>query len=215
MLRYSKGKAPACLSALQSTPGATWESVHGDQRQQIREHLAHDQGELCAYCARRVRPTATEMRIDHYEARSAGGEPFNWNNLVGTCSGTGSDADATYETCDRSKQAKVLQLLDPREPAAGDPRRFLRYHANGHIHADDERAKHDITEVLNLNAPHLTRMRASILDGLRVWMKARKPTKAQLRRRVHDYADFSGAIAPEFAPVYEYHFERWLRAMGD
>jgi uncharacterized protein (TIGR02646 family) len=214
VLRFTKGKAPPCLAALQSTPGASWaHSVYGDQRQEIREHLAVDQGELCAYCQRRARPSEAEMRIDHYAPRALGGDQFTWANLIGACAGLGSDGDRTHETCDRHKKDQPLALLDPREPRVGDPSILLRYHADGRVHSDDARAVRDVEAVLNLNAPHLTRARRAVLDGLRAWMSARRPDKAAVRARVAALQQLRGCAAPEFAAVHEYHLRRWLRAM--
>jgi uncharacterized protein (TIGR02646 family) len=214
VLRFHKGKAPTCLATLQSTPGASWEgSVCGNQRQEIREHLADDQGELCVYCLRRARPTEAEMRIDHFVPRARGGPHFAWNNLLGACTGLGSDAEGTYETCDRKKKDQPLTLLDPREPNVGDPSLLLRYHADGRIHSEDPRAADDVERVLNLNAPHLTRARKAVLDGLRLWMGARKPDKAGLRAKIQAFQQLRGSSAPEFSVVHVYHLQRWLRAM--
>lgn len=154
------------------------------------------------------------MRIDHYKPRALGGAQFVWANLIGACAGLGSDGDRTHETCDRHKQDQPLALLDPREPNVGDPSALLRYHADGRIHSDDPRAVSDVETVLNLNAPHLTRARRSVLDGLRTWMSARRPNTATLRAKIQQLQQLQGSTAPEFAAVQVYHLQRWQRGMS-
>lgn len=202
MITAIKGPRPRCLIELAATPGATWDSVHRDQKAKIREGLAHDQGLLCAYCQRRSRPAETSMRIDHWHARSDGGNHFEWCNLVGSCVSSG--------TCDVRKGDAPLFLHPYISPPA--PRDLLGYTRDGRVFASngDERVARDIT-VLNLNAPDLVRARKAAFDGLiKYCTKHRFQTKI-LRAQLRQCQDLSGTEAPEYAGALAARIVQWLR----
>lgn len=203
MISAPKGPAPVCLTTLAATPNADWDSVHGDQKQAVRDALVRDQGALCAYCQRRVHATEAAMRIDHWHSRSAGGGIFEWNNLIGSC--------ADKRTCDAAKHEEHL-FLNPVRDRGPDPRRFLRYLGDGSISAEDPRAQADL-RILRLNERHLVRARRQLLDALREWIRRHEPTIAELQRQIASLETPTGE-APEHATTRAYHLRRWLRARG-
>lgn len=203
MISAPKGPAPTCLNRLMDTPGADWNSAHGDQKQAMREALKRDQGALCAYCQRRVDSTDAGMRIDHWHPREAGGGVFEWTNLVGSCT--------HRQTCDVAKHETPL-FLHPVRGRGPDPRRFLRYLGDGSVTADDTRAAADL-RTLGFNERHLIRARREVIDELRAWMKKREPTTAELLRRIAQL-ETPADEAPEQATTRAYHFRRWVRARG-
>lgn len=224
MLRYKKGPEPEGLAIARSTPGADWDGPpSGFSRAKIREALLRDQDGLCAYCQRRIEnyhrdrggiidPTDRSTRIEHWHARSAGGPPFVWANLLAVCTGLVEDQShpdrvppapaPQVETCDRARGAQPL-FLHPVEPTGPDPRAFLRYRGQGEIVADDGRATADV-EILNLNASHLKRARMAALDSLvkhlgSDWGPARL---RKLRERVR---------GTEYREAQWFMIDRWLR----
>lgn len=203
MISSRKGPAPACLTVLAATPGADWDSVHGDQKQEMRDGLVRDQGAVCAYCQRRVRPSEQAMRIDHWHPREAGGGVFQWSNLVGSC--------ATRGTCDDAKHETRL-FLHPVRGQGPDPRVFLRYLGSGDVIADEPRAQADL-EVLNLNERALRRGRREVHEALARWIERHKPTTAELHRRIRELENPGGEL-DEFAGVRAYHLRRWARSRG-
>lgn len=204
MISVRKGPAPACLTVLAATPGADWDSVHGDQKQEMREGLARDQGALCAYCQRRVRTSEQEMRIDHWHPREAGGGVFQWTNLVGSC--------ATRGTCDDAKHETRL-FLHPARGQGPDPRTFLRYLGSGDVVADEPRARGDL-QTLNLNEYALRRARREIHEALTVWIERHEPTTAELHRRIRELENPAGEVV-EFSAMRAYFLRKWARARGD
>lgn len=203
MISAPKGPAPVCLTTLTTTPGADWDSVHGDQKQSMRDALVRDQGSLCAYCQRRVQPTESEMRIDHWHPRERGGGVFQWNNLVGSC--------ADRITCDVAKQETPL-FLHPARGVGPDPRRFLRYTGSGEVVADDARAGEDM-ETLGLNDARLVRARRAVMDALGAWFERSSPTTKELHRRIALLESPEGE-SPEYAAVRAYYFRKKVRARG-
>lgn len=204
MISATKGPTPRCLTTLAATPGADWDgSVYGEQRQEIREALARDQGTLCAYCQRRARPAEGAMRIDHWHPRTAGGEHFQWSNLVGSCAHQG--------TCDDLKGQTRL-FLHPFDGHGPDPRRHLRYTGAGLVQAtdDDDRVTADI-RTLGLNAFHLQRGRKAALEGLTRLLDRSGFTVTGLRAELRRCEAIAGCEAPEFAGVLAHQLRRWLR----
>lgn len=199
MITASKGPTPRCLIALAATPGATWDSVHSDQKAEIRKGLARDQGTLCAYCQRRSPPAEGSMRIDHWHSRSDGGAQFEWSNLVGSC--------ASSQTCDIHKANARLFLHPYRAPA---PRDLLRYTRDGRAQSDDTRVEDDI-KALNLNAPELVRARKAALDALIEDLNKHEFRRPTLRARLRGFEILSGAVAPEHAGVLAARIRQWIR----
>lgn len=214
MLRYRKGREPACLRRLRSAPGATWDDIGDEERTPIRNALVRDQGRLCAYCQRRLVPGWDTMRIDHVQPRSGGGPHFAWWNLVGACNGFAGVGSVTKRTCDRAKGDTPLARLNPVAGRGADPTILLRYLPDGTVTADDPGAMNDVESVLNLNAAGLKRGRRAFLDALRDWAKAARPSGRTFRRRAQEALILSGGPASEYTFVAFYHFNRWARKNG-
>lgn len=145
-----------------------------------------------------------DMRIDHWHPRTAGGEHFQWNNLIGSCTHRGS--------CDDRKGETPL-FLHPFRGNGPDPREFLRYHGDGSIQADDPRAAADVA-TLGLNARHLQRDRRSAADVLNRKLRNKGFSLKSLRDQLRAHEALAGTAAPEYASVLAYMLRRWLRKHG-
>jgi uncharacterized protein (TIGR02646 family) len=214
MLRYAKGKAPACLTGWQATRGATWDSLSAAEKGEIREALVRDQGMLCAYCQRRIAAEAPRMKIEHWDARSSGGAYFQWRNLLGVCLGNpaleGAPGDPERH-CDDARGNKPL-FLDPVEGPGPSPRSHLKYTGAGEVRAvgDDSRVQSDIN-ILNLNAHRLRRARRDVLDQLRAKLDLKEFSTHQLTSEKEKHTIRHGEKIPEHAEVVLYYVNRWLR----
>ncbi len=174
--------------------------MYGDQRQELRQALARDQGSLCAYCQRRVTADEGDMRIDHWQPRAGGGQHFQWSNLVGSCSDAG--------TCDAHKGSSTI-WLDPYGVHGPQPNGLLRYLGDGRAVSDDNRVAEDVTR-LNLNADHLIRGRLGAVRAARKWMQRQRRTKGELGAKVTALQRGADAKRDVFAFVLAQRLERYL-----
>lgn len=210
MLEHSKGKEPRCLKTWQATPGADWSSLHGDDKQTIREAVCRDQGGLCAYCERRIKAIDGSTFIEHWHPRSTGERALLWRNLLGVCSGKTGDVCH----CDKARQPNSLLFLNPVAGEGPNPRSHLRYLSSGRIEPREgapAEVRRDIDEHLNLNAPPLIRHRKVILEELVVRLERAQFSPSALKRELELHTLRAGAKLPEQAEAVRYQIERWLR----
>lgn len=220
MLCYRKGTEPQVLTTLRTTPGATWDSPGKAEKDDIREALLRDQRHLCCYCQRRIPATGAQapgMKIEHWDARGAGGEAFVWTNLLGVCLGDRIKecAEPTADTlgqdrlhCDTSRGDAAL-FLHPVDGQGPNPREFLRYSGDGLISSDNLKAQFDVDKTLNLNALHLQRGRKQVLDALKTRLGRKKSWTARgLRNQLENLE--KRAKASEHIELSMYFLKRWL-----
>lgn len=202
MLNVTKRKAPACLDVLRATPGASWASVHGDQKQELRRAALAEQGGVCAYCNRRIvdldRDEKPGCTIEHWSARGDGGDPFEWSDLIAVCWG---NLDGVPH-CDKSRGKKPL-TLHPADPRC-DVEALVTFTADGRArclaHAAD-------IDTLNLNHPTLVRSRREIVDVVRRQLEGADLT----RLRAAEVAWARADLRPEYASVALPLIRRLLR----
>ena len=209
MLEHAKGKEPPCLTTYRATPGAGWGSVRGADKQQVREAVCRDQGCLCVYCQRRIRPQEGSTFIEHWNPQSTGEEVLAWRNLLGVCSGsTGGE-----HHCDKARPPGSLLFLQPVEGLGPSPRKFLKYLAGGRLEAHAEapaEVRRDIDVHLNLNAFNLQRARREVYDLLRQVLGKDFSVRA-LREELRRHTASPGGELPEQAGMVRYQLERWLK----
>ncbi len=220
MLRYQKGAEPQVLTTLRTTPDATWDSAGKADKDDVRAALLRDQRHLCCYCQRRIPASGIQapgMKIEHWEARGAGGEDFVWTNLLGVCLGDRLEegAEPTSDTrgphrlhCDTSRGSVALSL-HPVDGQGPDPRELLRYSGDGLISSDTPDAQFDVDKTLNLNALHLQRGRKQVLDALKTRLgKTKDWTPRGLRTQMENLE--KPAKASEHVEMSMYFLKRWL-----
>ena len=212
MRRIEKGTAPWCIAELVGTPGASWSSVHGDQKAEMRAHLAKEQHGLCAYCMRRV--PEDSLRIEHYRTRALhAGLVFAWANLLGVCEGdvgvqAASEADEVDAKprfhCDnhRGQITRVEDqelFVDPTRLI--DPEKTFRYTLAGVIEP-----------AANVDALRRTEIETTIARlNLNIWRLKRN--RAVVRKRVREL------VAREFERRSDgdarRELRRWLSVVGE
>lgn len=229
MRRIEKSTEPACLVDLRNTPGADWSSVHGDQKQQMREAAHAEQGGLCAYCQSRLsgnhaadprKPAAGGMTIEHWSARSAddGDGLFDWQNLLGVCSGLSvSKTSETERHCDTARGNRPLHVHPARHPP--DAGRLFDYTARGEVRpASDleqtlgEQVARDI-EVLGLDTPRLRANRRAALEPIRNQLSSSKSSKSYARevRKLYERYRNPGPALQPFHQVIVLYLEKKVR----
>jgi uncharacterized protein (TIGR02646 family) len=118
-----------------------------------------EQRGLCAYCTRSLADDSTTT-VEHWRARSAPGtDPFAWEDLLAVCPGWAG----SVQTCDRRRGNRPL-ALHPARPVP-DVEQEVRFHADGRARVADEH-RHEVCEVLGLDAPLLVRARKQALDAV-------------------------------------------------
>lgn len=155
-----KGAPPDVIAELRRTPDATWQGVHGTQKERMRDALRIEHRGLCAYCNRRL-PPGDRATIEHWRPRSAPGtDPFAWPDLLLVCEG---DAGAE-RTCDKKRGARPLTLHPARRPP--DVEQVVRCRADGRLHVDDESHRAELTALLGLDAPIVVKARKAAIDAV-------------------------------------------------
>jgi uncharacterized protein (TIGR02646 family) len=193
MLNIVKGAEPPCLLTLRGTPGATWVSVSGEQKADMRRSALREQGALCAYCMRRIRPEPRgdgkpDCTIEHWGARGRGAAPFRWEDLLAVCRG---DLDGGLH-CDRSRGMRTLGL-HPADPRC-DVERLVTFTLDGRVRC----ARHPAdVDALNLNHPALVRSRRVIVDLMRQQLQGADLTRLRAAERAWSIAE----PRPEYAGV--------------
>lgn len=250
MRRVRKESEPTCLAdrrrELQReirdagrAVASDWDKL-GECARNVRAALVRDQDHLCAYCGRRLirppqdfedagetrgRPVSrlgNTMKIEHFAARSLIPERmFDWDNLLGVCSGQFIIQGQTIVTCDSARGNRPLHIhpvTHPRDPAElfpihgghlrderGDPRL-------GEVFPQGEGALAD-TFTLNLNAEFLVDDRASVIRDLRVRLS--KDDSPQAIRRLFKACTVAGSDGlPPYAHVAAAYLRGKARARG-
>lgn len=245
MRRIRKSPEPACLAAcrreLQRDDRDTgkpptskdWDNL-GACSGPVRAALVRDQAGLCAYCGRRLvvppedpaeqrgRERLEDMKIEHFIARSV--DPrcmFDWNNLLGVCSGRWEIAGRTIETCDQARGNEPLHIHPVSH--AQDPAELFPVH-HGHVRSVDGTLRTGMIEpvgelatadvrTLNLNCAPLVRNRADMIHRLRTQL-SRDDSPQNIRRLHRSYTLAGPDGLPPHADVAAAYLARKLRAHG-
>ncbi|AUX37758.1 MULTISPECIES: retron system putative HNH endonuclease [Sorangium] len=237
MRRIEKDREPSCLADLRSTPGADWSSVHGTQKQQMREYAFKEQRGLCAYCMSRLSepPSDKGMKIEHFDARALSPERvFDWGNLLGVCMGGlgihgdpgegGGDHRARYH-CDTyrgyipRKEEQRLGL----NPAAFPPDVSSMF---SYTNQGEMRPAHGLEPTmrasaeaqidrLNLNIRRLQRNREAVIGALRSEFRRKPPKVARVKELLKHWSTPDGTgLLPPHCQAAVYYLEKKLRQLG-
>lgn len=246
MRRVRKNSEPPCLADRRRElrreeretgriVASDWDKL-GDCAKSVRAALRRDQDSLCAYCGRRLilPPQDLEeqerrdrgdddpgncMKIEHFEARSARPERmFDWDNLLGVCSGHVVINGQAIETCDSARGNRPLHIHPVNHPQ--DPAELFPIHDGhqrdahgrprlGEVLPRGDDAQTDTT-TLNLNAAHLVEDRAGVIRDLRV--KLSKDDSAPAIQRLFRVATIPGSDGlPPYAHIAAAYLSRKLR----
>lgn len=191
-------------------------------KQQVRDHLAREQGYLCAFCMREIEPAPrfarpVTMKIAHRTPIAVRPQfALTWTNLLGACDG-GQRGDV--RTCDTAQGSTAL-AVDPTNRASIDaiayearpPRRGLFVTAAdpalctelGGDRAPDGSPRRG---VLGLNGGDLPELRSLAWDAFRLAFRARHPGrpagKPELREFLPRFVAERAPRLPEMLGVIE------------
>ena len=185
MIAIKKQGEPAGLTRLREravaaglSPKEAYDTLRNPLKEQVRNSLLEEQGQLCAYCMCRiprkdVDPGIPSIVMEHMIPRDPDdhrdiGQGLDYNNLVVVCHGNrGSNGTRhTFDlTCDAYKGNREFKKLNPCKP---DTLQSIFYKLDGQIDASDPEVKSDLLDLLNLNCPSapLVSERKSALDSL-------------------------------------------------
>lgn len=206
MLGIHMGAEPPELRRYrESTPAA---SYAGAPKAPVRAALHRDQGELCAYCMRRIHDHPTEERqvdlsIEHWSAQSTdGGRDIHWPDLLAVCEGK---IDGQL-ICDKARGNAPLQVHPVRDALGLEDR--CRYLGDGRLEID--RADGDVL-TLKLDNPRLMQNRAQVLNLLLA--QSRGADLSRLRELLTHWEGRSAdGLRREYAGVALYILRRAIRA---
>lgn len=192
MRKINKGQEPASWTKHRLTQGAVYEPS-----EELRESLLKEQGNICAYCMRRI-PVKDEnsnetSRIEHILCRQKHTErQLDYRNMVICCPGA---IDGNFH-CDKSKGNRDITFdlfqqhcIDTLSYSTGD----------GTIRSSDGTYEMEINEVLNLNHALLKKNRQMTLKGVINRLNQKNSWKqSQIRTLLNEWdnKDSQGSYKP-------------------
>ena len=169
MKTITKSPEPRSLTHYRSNTGANYEDY--PSKDELRTALSSEQGAICCYCMKRIRPELGGMKIEHWRCQSKNPKmQLVYSNLLGACLGNeGQPYKKQY--CDTRKGDKNLS----RNPANPDHQveAWVRYPSNGRIESPDAKFNCELNQILNLNDPFLVKNRKMVLEGFTTGLKKR------------------------------------------
>lgn len=180
-----------------------------EERNDLRASLVAEQHGICCYCMQKIRPTATGMKVEHWQCQSKYPErDLDYSNLLGAC--RGGDRRGRYQSqslhCDSKKGSENLTYC-PAIPAHNVEAK-IKYLGNGQITSDDPQMEDDINRVLNLNDGFLKQNRKGILDALKHGLIQQGFTQASLRRQLRLWNGEDGGQLEPFCQVVVYYLKK-------
>jgi uncharacterized protein (TIGR02646 family) len=203
--QIKKQQEPKALTNYRLPPGAAWDGGEfTDVKQKIREALVREQGWLCCYCMRRIKPLADSMGVEHWAPRRHGSRELDWSNLLGVCTGD-SLAPARAQHCDRSKGDRDLRL----DPQSAAHVASLTFPGSGRVRSSDPALQRDLEEILNLNTPNLVNQRKKAVEAFQqsLFRKSGQSLSRERLRRVLKKLDATVDELPPFVAAIEF----WLK----
>ena len=151
------------------TGAEQWEMFKRNRaNQQLRAFITEEQGDICAYCNRRIHPGEPEddeqARLDHLMPKSSYPDrTLDYHNIVASCFGNERAERPRKVHCDSKKgKMELLEVLFPTNPACEI--QFL-VTDTGELIAENSEVQEAIENTLNLNHQNLIRLRSSVLAG--------------------------------------------------
>ncbi len=173
MKRINKSSEPNSLTQYRSQSNASFGDMDTDVKNELRESLLTEQGNICCYCMKRIPESIRNpsSKIEHFRCQSINPqEQLNYNNMLLACCGNQGSLK-TSQTCDTSKGNKDLNpLLSPLDINIENR---IKYKANGEVFTDDDKLSDELERVLNLNQYDLVKNRENVYNLVRERIRAR------------------------------------------
>lgn len=202
MKRINKNLAnePKELIEHRSTPNSKYESMG----EVLQMPLCADQGNICAYCMRRIAPNGKKMTVEHYHSQK------NYLHLDRIYSNMLATCRKPFRDCSELKGDGEL-FVDPQSSICET---LFVYNNRGEIKAaktpNEEKVTADI-KLLDLNQDTLRENRAAIITKLGVDL-AKDASSTNIRKLLKDWETLHSFGYREYCMVVVYYLNKKLRA---
>ncbi len=180
-------------------------------KRDLRKSLNSEQGYLCCYCQKRVGDTIGDHDFEHLIPKSKDVKKytFEYTNLSISCKPESSRTTKRILhdlTCNAAKKTKTLGII-PTMPMVES---YFKYTEDGQIFGSN--AAKDVINILNLNSPHLIRLRKKIIEGtiFEDIDNTRLLNKRELKNKKMKIALKKGGKYEEFRQVRLHIIEKYL-----
>jgi uncharacterized protein (TIGR02646 family) len=186
----------------------TYDDMPSDVRKAVKKHLVQEQGGLCCYTGRRIKPETSHIEHLKPQAVCVKHEDTDYGNLLAAHPASDAPSKCPYGAHEKGDWYDQLHFVNPRRQ---DCERRFRYRDNGHIGSmsqDDAGATQTIQH-LQLDHRELQQMRTQIIHEA---IFAEQLNEAQARRLLAamDERDGDGNYRP-FCFVIKQACERYLK----
>ncbi len=221
MIPIHKNPPPNSLSQYPHDPNASFDNMSSAIKNELRQSLLKEQGEICCYCMCRIKLDSS--RIEHWECQSLTkklgqsqknypDKTLDYDNMMLACSGNEGDAETHH--CDIRKGDLPL-TFNPSSPAHAR-RLKIRYLKNGTIESENAEFNVQLDEVLNLNEAMLKANWASVCGAtIQTLNKIGGPkkdwTKAIIDKYIQKYKSWHNGQAEPYCGVAVYSLEKLCR----
>lgn len=143
-----------------------WNNFQKPEKDIVLKSLIEEQGFICCYCNRELKPENEEVVIEHNKPRSncSEEEKIDYLNMLASCDGILKKGDRKYipkedHCCDRYRGNK--EVISPLDPLCES---YFKYNWSGEIIGESEKASQTI-KYLNLNIDDLKKDRRDTIEG--------------------------------------------------
>ncbi|WP_373077466.1 hypothetical protein [Fusobacterium varium] len=169
MILIKKKSIPPSLVKYKKTINASFDSLPKEVKDKIRTSLLEEQGYICAYCMKKLKDDSSQIKIEHYVARTEENE-LDYKNLLAVCKGNEGEPFEN-QTCDTRKGSQEIKI----NPQENRDILTVSYTNDGRIKSTNKDYQKDFDDTLNLNSTlGLVPLRKSALDSLKRKLYERK-----------------------------------------
>lgn len=185
----------------------TYDDMPSDVRRAVKARLVQEQGGLCCYTGRSIKPETSHIEHMKPQARCVNHEDTDYNNLLAAHPASDAQRRCPYGAHEKADWYDQHQFV---HPLRQDCEQRFRYRDSGRVVAMSEADLGAVETIQRLQLDHveLQRMRKSAIDELEI----EKLGKEQARRLMDamDERDAEGNYRP-FCFVIKQACERYLK----
>lgn len=175
--------------------GGTYAGLAHDTKEELKNSLLAEQGNICCYCLCRIPHTLKQeeiekhypdCKIEHFECQSENQDKeLKYSNLLLACNGK-HGFPKQMQTCDTAKGEKELSF-NPSDTTK-NIEDFIKYSANGEIRSDNEIIDKELNEILNLNTLDLKGIRKVFYKDIqeRIIREGKKKPGLNIQKRFYE-----------------------------
>jgi uncharacterized protein (TIGR02646 family) len=186
----------------------TYDDMPSDVRQAIKMRLVQEQGGLCCYTGRSIRPETSHIEHMKPQARCINHEDTDYDNLLAAHPASDAKSKCSYGAHEKGNWYDQHQFVHPRRQ---DCEQRFRYRDSGRVvpMSQDDRGAAETIQRLQLDHPELQRMREQVIYEA---LFEKRLGDAQVRRLMEamDQRDADGNFRP-FCFVIKQACERYLK----